>query len=63
VTVSDDKGDVGTGDIRFQNGTPDPAASSFTLTFAPAGTTGTLVTFDFSTIPRLSPRARNRRSR
>jgi flagellar hook protein FlgE len=49
VTVSDDKGDVGTGDIRFQNGTPDPAASSFTLTFAPAGTTGTPVTFDFST--------------
>lgn len=49
VTVSDDKGDVGTGDIGFQNGIPDPAASSFTLTYAPAGTSGTPITFDFST--------------
>jgi len=49
VTVSDGATEVGTGDIRFQNGTPDPAASSFTLTYAPGGTTGTPVTFDFST--------------
>jgi len=49
VTVSDGATDVGSGDIRFQNGTPDPAASSFTLTYAPAGTTGTPITLDFST--------------
>lgn len=49
VTVSDDKGDVGTGDIQFQNGKPDPAKAAFTLNYAPAGTTGTEITFDFST--------------
>ncbi len=48
VTVADDTGTVGTGDIHFQNGKPDPAASSFTVTYAPAGTTGTAITFDFS---------------
>jgi len=49
VTVSDDKGDIGTGDIQFQNGAPDPAKASFTLNYAPAAATGTDITFDFST--------------
>jgi len=48
VTVSDEKGEIGTGTIQFQNGALVPGKSSFTLTYAPEGTTGTDIAFDFS---------------
>jgi flagellar hook protein FlgE len=49
VTVTDGATTVGTGDIKFVNGAPDPSASTLALTYSPSGVTPLALTFDFST--------------
>lgn len=48
VTLMDGTTTVGTGEIIFTNGTPDPANSKVSLSYTPAGGTAIPLTLDFS---------------
>jgi flagellar hook protein FlgE len=50
VTVLEGSTTVGTGQIAFINGQPDPAQSKITVTYSPSGAASGSLTLDFSTV-------------